>query len=70
MEKLADYSVHRISTHELRNTGDYNAISETLDTLDLVESTKEYCGVRAASRERGAASRGRLRHHQAGERAN
>ena len=44
VEKLSDYSVHRISTHahELRNTVDYNAISETLDAPDLVESTKEY----------------------------
>ena len=49
VEKLSDYSVHRISTHELRNTVNYNDISETLDAPDLVESTKEYCGVRGGN---------------------
>ena len=58
VEKLSDYSTHRIYTQEPKSTVDFNATIGTGDASDLVASNEERCGLGAASRERGVASKG------------
>ena len=58
MGKLSDYSTLRIYIRRNQGTLNCNASTGAYNISDIVASAKERCGFRAASWERGVASRG------------